>query len=221
MDWLILPLFLLALFLIFLLIGYFSTLTAQDNQVSKNIATSLKKDKKYDIWNFLFHLMKSKFNFKNFLIGLAIFLTFSSLFILTHIYTIIDYDRFLIITIVISISLSLFVYFKLKPDVLNMLGYILAITVYTYMSIKAINIHADKTVPSFYIGTVVAKEINKYHQRGHEFTSYYVGVRAPDGNIRYIEVRENFYTSLTENDKVKMRERNGAIGLRWIEDIKK
>ena len=53
----------------------------------------------------------------------------------------------------------------------------------------------------------------------HEYTSYIIGVRAPDGNIRYVEVIENFYTSITENDKVKVRERNGAIGLRWVEDI--
>jgi hypothetical protein len=220
MVWLIIPLFLLLIFLIFFLIGYFSTPTVQDNKVSESITTSLKKEKRYDMWNFLFHWMKAKFSLHNFLIGIAILVTFSPLFMATHPYTIIDYNQLLFITVVITILFSLITYFKIKPDVPNMLGYILAITVYTYMSIKAINIHADKTAPSLYVGTVVSKESYKYHRKGHEYTSYIIGVRAPDGNIRHVEVIEKFYASLDKNDQVKMRERNGAIGLRWIEDIK-
>lgn len=221
MVWLVIPLFLLLLFLIFFLVGYFSTPTAQDNKVSQSIITTLKKEKQYDVLNFLFHWMKGKFNWNNFRIGVLILLTFSPLFIATHPFTIIDNNRFLSITITIAIILSLIVYFKTKPDTLNMLSYAGAIVVYTYMSVKAINIYADKTVPSVYIGTVVSKESHKYHRKSHEYTSYIIGVRAPDGNIRYVEVIEKFYTSIIENDLVKMRERNGAIGLRWIEDIKK
>lgn len=221
MVWLVIPLFLLLIFLIFFLIGYFSTPTIQDNKVTQSIATTLKKEKRYDVWNFLFHWMKAKFNWHNFRIGVVILLTFSPLFIATHPYTIIDNNRFLSITITIAIILSLIVYFKIKPDTLNMLGYAGAIVVYTYMSVKAINIYADKTIPSVYVGAVVSKESHKYHRKSHEYTSYIIGVRAPDGNIRYVEVIEKFYTSIIENDLVKMRERNGAIGLRWIEDIKK
>ncbi|MFH0710235.1 MAG: hypothetical protein V2A75_08515 [Pseudomonadota bacterium] len=221
MVWLIIPLFLLLIFLIFFLIGYFSTPTVQDNKVTQSIATSLKKEKGYDVWNFLFHWMKAKFNWHNLRIGVVILLTFSPLFIATHPYTIIDYNRFLSITITIAIILSLIVYFKIKPDTLNMLGYAGAIVVYIYMSVKAIDIYADKTVPSLYIGTVTSKTTNKYYQKGHEYTSYILGVRAPDGDIRYVDVIEKFYNSIDENYQVQMCERNGAIGLRWIEDIKK
>jgi len=220
MVWLVFPLFLLVLFLIFFLIGYFSTPTDQDKKITKTIITSLKKDRQYDLRSFLFHWVKAKFNWNNFLLGVAVLLTFVPLMIVTHAYTIIDYDRFIFITIALSIMLSIVIYFKIKPDILNMLGYVIAVTVYTYLSIKAINIYADKTAPSLYIGTVVSKESYKYHRKSHEFTSYILRVRASDGNIRYVEVVEKFYDSLDKNDQVKMRERNGAIGLRWIEDVK-
>ena len=220
MGWLVVPLLLLLIFLVFFLIGYFSTPKAQDNNVTQSIATTLKKEKRYDMWNFLFHWIKAKFNWHNFCIGIVVFLTFSPLFIATHPYTIIDYNRFLSITIAITIILSIVIYFKIKPDKLNMLGYVGAIAVYTYMSVKAIDIYADKSTPSVYIGTVTSKMTNKYYQKGHEYTSYILGVRSPDGNVRYVEVIENFYIFINENDKVKMRERNGAIGLRWVEDIR-
>lgn len=221
MVWLVIPLFLLLLFLIFFLVGYFSTPTVQENKVTQSIAITLTKEKRYDLWNFLFHWMKVKFNWRNFRTIVLVLLTFGPLFIATHPYTIIDYSRFLLITITIAIILSLIVYFKTKPDSIKMFGYACTIVVYTYMSVKAIDIYADKTTPSLYIGTITSKMTNKYYQKGHEYTSYILAVRAPDGNIRYVEVMEKFYQSISENNLVKMRERNGAIGLRWVEDIKK
>ena len=88
------------------------------------------------------------------------------------------------------------------------------------MSVKAINIYTDKTAHFVHSGTVVSKESHKYHRKSHEFTFYILGICASDNSIRYVEVIEKLYDSLDENDQVKIRERNGSLGLRWIEDIK-
>ena len=215
----VLPLLLLIIFVFFLLVGYFSSPNTTDRKITESIMVTLKKDQQDSLFYFLIHWIRSKYNWRLFYVSVVVFLTLTPLLFLTLPYSIVDFDQLILLTIFVSLILVIIGYFRVKLKILNMLGYTFPIAIYTFLVLKAINIYADDTAPNVFIGNIVSMTTHTYMVKATNYTSYVIEVVSSDEKNRVINVRVDLFSSLKKNSRIKVSEKEGAFGIRWIKNI--